>query len=70
MSNINKLTKQQIDRQDFVDNQIFELIQKFLPPSKQIGWDIEVIGAVRDAMREQLVKKQIISEEEFYPCVK
>ena len=44
------LTKKQIERQDFVDNQIFELIQKLLPSSKQIDWDIEAIGAVRDAI--------------------
>ena len=46
-----KLTKQQIARQDFVDNEI-----------------IETIGTVRDAIRTQIVDKQlIISEEIFYP---
>ena len=65
-----KLTKQQINRQDFVGNQIFELIQKFLPPSKQIDWDIEMIGTIRDAMRKQLVSKQkIINEEQLYPYI-
>ena len=34
------LTKQELERQDFVDNQIFELIQKLLPASAQIDWDI------------------------------
>jgi len=63
-----QLTKRQINRQDFVDNQIFELIQKLLPPSKQIDWNVEVIGAVRDTIREQIVDKQkIVSEEQFYP---
>lgn len=62
------LTKQQIERQDFVDNQIFELLQKLVPPSKKIKWDIEAIGAVRDAVEEQIVDKQkIISKELFYP---
>ena len=51
-----------------MDNQIFELIQKLLPPSKQIDWNVEVIGAVRDTIREQIVDKQkIVSEEQFYP---
>ena len=63
-----QLTKRQINRQDFVDNQIFELIQKLLPPLKQIDWNVEVIGAVRDTIREQIVDKQkIVSEEQFYP---
>ena len=66
-----QLTKRQINRQDFVDNQIFELIQKLLPPSKQIDWNVEVIGAVRDTIREQIVDKQkIVSEEKFYPYLK
>lgn len=63
-----KLTKQQIERQDFVDNQIFELMQKLIPPSKQIEWDIEVIGEIRDAIRKQIVDKQkLMSEVKFYP---
>lgn len=65
---MSKLTKQQIERQDFVDNQIFELMQKLIPSSKQIEWDIEAIGAVRDAIIKQIVDKQkLISEAKFYP---
>ena len=67
---ITKLTKSQIERQDFVDNQIFELIQQLLPPSRQIDWDIEVIGAIRDAISEQLVDKKLMSEMQFYPYLK
>ena len=63
-----QLTKKQIERQDYVDNQIFELIQKLLPPSKKMDWDIEVIGIVRDAIQEQIVDKQkVMSEGQFYP---
>ena len=65
---MSKLTKQQIERQDFVDNQTFELMQKLIPSSKQIEWDIEAIGAVRDAIIKQIVDKQkLISEAKFYP---
>ena len=66
-----RLTEKQIERQDFVDNQIFELMQKLLPASKTVEWDIEAIGAVRDAIREQIVNKQkVMSEERFYPYLK
>lgn len=66
-----ELTKQQINRQDFVDNQIFELMQKLLPPAKKIDWDIEMIGAVRDVMQEQFFRKRkIVNEEKFYPHIK
>ena len=65
------LTKLQIERQDFVDNEIFELLQKFLPPLKTMNWDIEVIGAIRDAIQEQIVDKQkLMSEVQFYPYIK
>jgi tRNA uridine 5-carbamoylmethylation protein Kti12 len=65
------LTKRQIERQDFVDNEIFELLQKFLPPSKTMKWDIEAIGAIRDAIQEQIVDKQkLMGEVQFYPYIK
>lgn len=65
-----KLTKQQIRRQDFVDNQIFELIQTLLPLSKKIDWDIETIGAVRNAVGAQIMDKKLMSEMQFYPYLK
>lgn len=62
-----QLTKKQIKRQDFVDNEIFELIQR-LAPSVKIKWDIEMIGNVRDSIQIQLVDKQkLMSEASFYP---
>lgn len=65
---MNLLTKQQIERQDYVDNLIFELIQQLLPPTKQIKWNIEIIGAIRDAIQEQIIDKQkLISKQIFYP---
>ena len=68
---MSQLTKRQIERQDFVDNEIFELIQKFLPLSKQIEWNIEVTAAVRDTIREQIVdKRKLMSEMRFYPYIK
>lgn len=66
-----QLTKKQIERQDYVDNQIFELIQKLLPPSKKMNWDIEVIGIVRGTIQEQIVDKQkLMNEAQFYPYLK
>ncbi len=63
-----ELTKQQIERQDFVDNTIFELLQKFSPHPKTVKWNIETIGAIRDTIQEQIVNKQkVMSEERFYP---
>ncbi len=58
-----QLTKKQVERQDYVNNQIFELIQKFLPSSRKMDWNIETIGNVRDAMQEQIVDKQKVMSE-------
>ena len=65
-----QFTEKQIKRQDFVDNEVFELIQR-LAPSAKIEWDIEMIGNVRDSIQTQLVDKQkLTSEARFYPYLK
>ena len=65
-----QLTEKQINKQDFVDNEVFELIQR-LAPSAKIKWDIEMIGNVRDSIQTQLVDKQkLMSEAKFYPYLK
>lgn len=64
-----ELTEQQIERQDFVDNAIFDLISELIPSDKKIEWDIEAIGAVRDAIQLQLVERGFCTEQEFYPYI-
>jgi len=66
-----ELTTQQIERQDSVDNAIFELLQQLCPQSETMKWDIEAIGSIRDAMREQVVDRQrSLSEAQFYPYLR
>lgn len=66
-----QLTEKQIKRQDFVDNKVFELINELLPKSKQIDWDIEIIGNVRDSIRIELVnERKLTNEMKFYPYLK
>ena len=64
------LKKQEQERQDFVDNEIFETIQKLLPANKKLAWDIEMIGMVRDAIRDQIVQRKVMNEMQFYPYLK
>lgn len=62
-----KLTNEQIKRQDFVDNRIFELIQELNPSQTEIDWDIEVIAEVRETIRIWLVEDLKITDEmSFY----
>lgn len=68
--NMRTFTKQQIIRQDFVDNRIFELINSLLPASKQIKWDIEIIGDIRELIYKKLDRKlRGINEKRFYPFI-
>ena len=64
-----ELTDHQIARQDFVDNAIFDLINELIPSDKEMEWDIEVIGEVRDVIQAMLVGRGICTEQEFYPYI-
>jgi len=61
------MNDEQIKRQDFVDNVIFELIHRINPNKRQISWDIEMIGNIRDSIISELQNKLGISEFEIYP---
>lgn len=62
-----KLTDEEIERQDFVDNRIFEVMNSFLPPDKTFEWDIGAISNIRDSIGHELTRRGLISEEDFYP---
>ncbi len=63
-----KLTKDQIKRQDFVDNGIYNLVERLNPSRSEIEWDIEMIGDIRDTIQHWLVDRyKIVDELEFYP---
>lgn len=64
-----KLTDKQIARQDIVDNAIYDLINELIPSNKEMEWNIEVIGKVRDAIQTQLVERGLCIEQEFYPYI-
>ena len=62
-----QLTDKQLERQEFVDNTIFSVLQALT--GLNIQWDIEVVGEVRDAI-ERVAKNRLgIPEYQFYPRV-
>ena len=63
------LTAQQIERQDFVDNAIYNLINELIPFDKEMEWNIEAIAEIRDAFQAQLVERGICTAQEFYPYI-
>jgi len=63
-----ELSQKQIERQDKVDNEIFHFVRQLCPNDREIEWDIEMIGDIRDSIAYWLVEKMKICEkEEFYP---
>lgn len=65
------LSKEQIKRQDLVDNAIFQLIQEINPCNTDITWNIELIGAIRDTVQTIFVENlALCNEETFYPFLK
>jgi len=65
---MDKFTDDQINRQDFVDNEIYDLLNRLIPSTGEIEWDIEMIGDIRDTIQHWLVDRyKVVDELEFYP---
>ena len=61
-------TEDQIKRQDFVDNQIYDLVKRLNPSKSEIEWNIEMIADIRDTIQHWLVDRyKMVDELEFYP---
>ena len=63
-----ELNRKQIERQDFVDNSIFELLNNVNPTLKNLEWNIEIISEVREVIR--IYFENILydfPEQDFYP---
>ena len=61
-----ELTKNQIERQDLVDDKCYELLVELA--GKDIAWNIEQIYKVRQAVQSVIVDDlKLMTEKEFYP---
>ena len=63
-------TGSETDRQDCVDNAIYNLLLELSPTDDEdiLEWDIEEIADIRDMIEEILVNKhKLMSSYEFYP---
>ena len=64
-----ELTQSQLDRQDMVDNAIYQLFLELNPnQGKQIDWDIHWISEVREVMERVFVHELAVCDDlTFYP---
>jgi DNA polymerase sigma len=61
-------SEEQLKQQDFVDNEIYDLLKRLIPSTKEIEWNIEMIADIRDTIQHWLVDQyKIVNELEFYP---
>ena len=75
MNRDDELTREQINRQDLVDNAIHQLILDLIPNKginrepfhRQIDWNIEIISEVREVIQKYVTDKGLCTEAEFYP---
>ena len=62
------MTREQINRQDLVDNAIYQMIHDTNPIEEEIPFDIEMIGMIRDTVEKVLIDFNVIkTEAEYYP---
>jgi hypothetical protein len=65
-----ELNNMQIERQNYVDDVIFELIQDINPTSIDLEWDIEMIGEIREEIGYWLIERlKLCDEMTFYPYI-
>lgn len=65
------LTQKEINRQDFVDNAVFDMIKLLNPSGKQIQWNIEFIANVRDSVEALFVERTgVCNKQKFYSSIK
>lgn len=61
-----RLEQEIIERQDFVNSKIFELLCDV--SGVDLDWDIELIGKIRDVLAEVIVDDlKIMDDQTFYP---
>lgn len=63
-----ELSQQQLARQDYVDNSIYNLITQLNSSTQEFAWNIEMIADIRERVRYWLVEYYHYSDEmTFYP---
>jgi len=57
-----------IERQDFVDNAIFDMLEELNPSRHELEWDIKPISEIREVIIRYFAEElKICTEDEFYP---
>ena len=72
MDSLDRLTKEQVERQDFVDAEILNLLDELAPEGmeevkEENAW--EIVATVRDAIMEAFEQHKVMTAADFYPYI-
>lgn len=62
-----ELTREQIDRLDFLHNTIHQMVEQVV--GQEMDWDMELVGEISDLIEDYVVKHGIMTDMEFAPYV-
>jgi DNA polymerase sigma len=63
-----EFTREELDKQDFIDNAIMKLINKVNPTTVKIKYDGHIVSKVREALIEIFTDDlDLCTERAFYP---
>lgn len=62
-----ELTDEEMDRIDHIQNLTHKYINDMLPGGREIGWDLDLIDRVIEAVWKEIEDKNVCTEMEFYP---
>lgn len=72
MDSLDRLTKEQVERQDFVDAEILNLLDELAPEGMEEvkeGNAWEIVATVRDAIMEAFEQYKVMTAADFYPYI-
>ena len=67
IEDVTGLTDAELERNDYIHNEIFDLINRLNPAGTELEWDISIIAEVADDIEDYLVAKGICTAKEFSP---
>ena len=67
IEDVTGLTDAELERNDYIHNEIFDLINRLNPAGTELEWDISIIAEVADDIEDYLVNKGICTAKEFSP---
>ena len=60
--------REKLERWDFVDNTIYDMIVELNPSKQELKWNIKPISEVRELLINYFVEElKICTEDDFYP---